>query len=103
MQSNMNVNKRLTGMKWLFWISIAFILLPIASLLLSNILSNLLDCSTAYAGAESCKIGGQFMGEAVYTMFTFGWVGFYSIPIGIVGLIVAGIIYFAHKVAKGSA
>jgi len=43
------------------------------------------------------------MGEAVYTMFTFGWVGFYSIPIGIVGLIVAGIIYFAHKVAKGSA
>lgn len=96
----MSTKKKSTGVKWLFWISITFILLPIVSMLLANILSNLLDCSTAYAGAESCKIGGQFMGETVYNMFTFGWVGFYSIPIGIVGVIISGIIYLVSKRSK---
>lgn len=96
----MSTKKKSTGVKWLFWISITFILLPIVSMLLAIILSNLLDCSTAYAGAESCKIGGQFMGETVYNMFTFGWVGFYSIPIGIVGVIISGIIYLVSKRSK---
>lgn len=98
----MSANKKSAKVRWPFWISASFVLLPIVSLLLSNIFANLLDCSTAYAGAESCKIGGQFMGDTVYNMFTFGWVGFYSIPIGIVGMIISGVIYLVHRRSNSS-
>lgn len=83
--------------KWLFLGSIVFALLPIASLVLSFLLSNLLNCSTAYAGEESCKIGGQFVGDVVYSMFTFGWFMIYTIPLGLIGIVIATIMFGLRK------
>lgn len=86
--------------RWLLLGSIVFALLPIVSLVLSFLLSNLLNCSTAYAGEESCKIGGQFIGDVVYSMFTFGWFMIYTIPLGILGVIISVTIFGFQKVKR---
>lgn len=85
---------------YIFWGSIAIALLPIVSLLLSWGLSNILNCESAYAGENVCSIGSTFTGETLYSMFVFGMYAFYSIPLGLLTALIAGITFLIARKQK---
>lgn len=72
-------------------------ILPILSLLISVVLSNILNCSTEYADENICKIGGSASGSIVYDLFVIGFYAFYTIPIGLTVSLIAGIVYLSSR------
>lgn len=90
---NHRYNKLRTLSKYVFWGSVTIALLPIVSLLLSYIFSNILNCESAYAGEYVCSIGSTFIGETLYSMFVFGMYAFYSIPLGFLMAFISGITF----------
>lgn len=83
--------------KYIFWGGIIIAILPIVSLLLSYLFSNILNCESAYAGEYVCIIGSAFVGETLYNMFVFGMYVFYTIPLGIVTSIISGIMFLVAR------
>lgn len=73
--------------------SIVFALLPLATLLLSYLLSFPLGCDSSSGGDYSCKIGADTTGNIVYYLYTFGFYVFYTVPIGSVIAIFASFGY----------
>lgn len=87
---NMSKANLKTISKRAFLGGIIFALLPIFSLLLSWILSNVLSCDPARTGEYVCSVGPTFVGEMLYSMFVFGMYAFYSIPLGLLVALISG-------------
>lgn len=90
---NTKHNRLKTVSKYIFWGGIIVAILPIISILLSYVFSNVLNCESTYAGNYACSIGSTFIGETLYNMFVFGAYAFYTIPLGIVTSIISGIMF----------
>lgn len=64
---------------------------PILVGILATLIANLCDCRVDEGTAHPCIIFGKDRGPLLYTMFNFPWFTFFTMPFGVLGLIVAGI------------
>ncbi|AFY69427.1 hypothetical protein Pse7367_1130 [Thalassoporum mexicanum PCC 7367] len=66
--------------------SLIFAVLPLLSVLLANLIGNLLGCQVNEGFANSCQVGSFELGGILAWMFTAGWYIFFTLPIGLVGV-----------------
>ena len=68
--------------------SVIFAVLPIISIAIAYGIASLNDCRVNEAGANPCMVFGMNVGDALYSMNVLGWFALFTIPIGVVGLII---------------
>lgn len=81
-------------------LSIFIGVLPIISLLLASLGATLFGCSTNESGTSQCPTVFGDMGEVLTLMGLFGWYVFYTIPVGLFGVLV-GIILLLISFFRG--
>jgi hypothetical protein len=90
----------------LFFVSLTIGLLPIASVIVAGTLANTYGCTLHEGFPNPCIILGKDRGDLLYTMGVAGWFMFFSIPIGLMGvlasLILALILFLVGRSKKRS-
>ncbi|MEX0917618.1 MAG: hypothetical protein WDZ93_00505 [Candidatus Paceibacterota bacterium] len=84
---------------WLALLSILFAVLPIASVITAGVLASVFGCGLSEGDASTCTTPLGDIGELLYFMAVFGWFVFFTIPIGLIGLLIAVILFIVGLVA----
>lgn len=92
--------RNLKAGKWLLITGLVIVLIPVVSLLMSVMLSNVLNCETAYAGENVCKVGGSAAGDITYNMYVFGFYIFYTLPLGLILMAASSLIHLSNRVKR---
>ena len=80
-------------------LSILFAVLPLISVLIAVGVANVFNCPLDESGASSCPTPFGDVGEVLSVMAIFGWLIFFTVPIGLIGLLCAVILLIASLVA----
>lgn len=64
---------------------------PVLVSILAGIIANSCDCRLDEGGVHPCVIFGKDRGPMLYSMFNFAWFIFFTLPLGVLGLVVAGV------------
>jgi hypothetical protein len=91
------------GRGFYFWLSricawiVGIAALPIISLLLSLGLASAIGCGVSEGGDSPCLVMGVDFGETLLTMAMLGWLGVYSVPLGIIAAAVWLVARIVHR------
>ncbi|WP_343840735.1 hypothetical protein [Bowmanella denitrificans] len=67
---------------------LAFTLIPIGCVYLSEAIASIVGCSVGEASTQSCELLGIDIGGLLYMLFVSGWLGIITIPVGGISTIV---------------
>ncbi len=70
---------------------------PLLSVLVCGAIASLAGCNVSEAGASPCHIFGFDMGGVLVTMLVCGWLIFWTLPSGLLFLVVFTLIVFILK------
>ena len=65
--------------------------LPMLSVLLASAIASYGNCTLNEGGANPCQIGSLEVGDTLANLFVAGWLIFVTLPIAMLGLMLAGI------------
>lgn len=85
---------------WIAIISVVYAILPIVSLLIAIVVANIFGCSVDESGSSTCVTPIGDIGDLLSMMGIFGWLVFFTVPTGLLGLIVAIILFVASFIPK---
>ncbi len=85
---------------WITVISIVIAIIPIISVLIAIAIANMLGCSVDESGSSTCLTPIGDIGDFLSTMGIFGWLTFFTVPTGLLGLIVAVILFAVSFIPK---
>ncbi len=85
---------------WIAGISIAYAITPIVSVLIAIVIADMYGCSVDESGSSVCITPIGDIGDFLSMMGIFGWYTFITIPTGLLGLIVAVILFAASFISK---
>jgi hypothetical protein len=77
---------------FIYGLILLYALAPLLSVLLCGVIASLAGCSVSEAGASPCPILGFDMGGVLVTMLVCGWLIFWTLPSGLLFLVVFTII-----------
>lgn len=66
--------------------------LPLLSVVTAGFLSTIFGCALNEGDTSMCPTVFGDIGELLYTMGVFGWFLFYTIPLGMIGILIGGIV-----------
>ena len=78
---------------WLAILSVIVAVLPIVSMITAGVIANAFGCALDESGTSSCPTPVGDIGELLSMMGLFGWLVFFSVPIGVLGLLIALIVF----------
>ena len=92
---------------WAYWLAFAFIavftLWPVGAVTLAQLIADANGCRVDEGSVHPCIVGGQDLGETLYTLGVLGWLMLVTLPLGFGALIVWLIILLIHRAAWGRA
>ena len=85
---------------WIAVISIVYAIIPILSMVLAGVIASIFGCPLDESGTSVCVTPVGDIGELLSFMGVFGWFVFFTVPTGLVGLIVALILFGVSFIPK---
>lgn len=77
--------------------------LPLLSMLIAGFLANILGCTLNEADFSVCPSAFGDIGGLLSLMALFGWLIFYTIPLGFAGILLSVVFFIIHVLMKKKA
>jgi hypothetical protein len=74
-----------------------WMILPMISVLTASAIADASGCTLNEGSSHSCIVLGTDVGETLYTMFVMGWMFFFTVPTGLVALVVFTVIVLVKR------
>lgn len=86
---------------WIAGISILYAVLPLLSVLVAGVIANMYGCNIDESGLSTCPTPIGDIGDLLSIMGIAGWLVFFTVPTGLLGLAVALILFVISFFWKG--
>ena len=78
--------------------SISIAVLPLVSMITAGLIASLFGCSLDESGTSVCPTAFGDIGELLYMMGVFGWLLFYTVPLGIAGVLISAMFFIINYI-----
>lgn len=81
----------------IFFVILGLMVLPLGLAIAAESIAEANGCHVHEGFPNPCLIDGSDWGETLYAWFVMGWLTFVSVPLGVIGLVIWGIVYAVHR------
>lgn len=81
-------------------VSVSIAVLPLLSMLVAGLVARLFGCELNESDMSVCPTVFGDIGSTLYLMGVFGWLLFYSVPLGICGIVLSAILFAIAALRK---